>query len=259
MSAPTPYNSIYTTILPATLANKRPCCLHGENCPENDDESSAYVNLMPTRNKKALSTTASMNEMSERKQKDLRRVTRTMKALQLEGRSNKTRSEEKKKREVIDIGELDQGQQSRTNSWMSSKRGKRKEKPFDTLDNLAAVAYKKLVRTAYLGVMTWREAEAAVPNNTDFRLYHRMGKATIPELEPSLPLFIVYKSASGKLRSGPLFPDKDVFQTLSCENTGVTWSDNIRCGVWRSKCGCSSVPRASCPILPHAILQPPKR
>ena len=104
----------------------------------------------------------------------------------------KSRKKEKKKSRVED------SEKKESKKTRESRMSHEKKKHNRTLDFFPT--REKTLQTSYLGVKTWKEAEAVVSEPSDFRLYHRMGEALLNELEPSLPLFLVYKAASGKYK-----------------------------------------------------------
>lgn len=67
----------------------------------------------------------------------------------------------------------------------------------DDSDNVA--------RSIYLGVCNFSKAEEMVEKRADFRLYHEMiQNPLLDDLEPELPLYLVYKTANGSYRHYPV-------------------------------------------------------
>ncbi|KAL6731346.1 hypothetical protein Aduo_002220 [Ancylostoma duodenale] len=62
-------------------------------------------------------------------------------------------------------------------------------------------SYEGAARGIYLGICNFSKAEESVKKRADFKLYHEMvHRPLLDDLEPELPLFLVYKTANGSYR-----------------------------------------------------------
>ncbi|XGW21474.1 hypothetical protein V3C99_004436 [Haemonchus contortus] len=65
--------------------------------------------------------------------------------------------------------------------------------------------HEGLARSIYIGVCNFAKAEEMVEKRADFKLYHQMIQhPLLDDLEPELPLYLVYKTANGSYRHYPV-------------------------------------------------------